>query len=339
MSVRPKQAVVFAPSVTATAVTPTAWLSVVIVNFRQWINTARLVAQLTDSECVAARDAEIAVLDNASPDHPISNRLAQMPGVRVTKFTRNTGFSHAVNAGVVTSSGEWILLLNPDTDVPDGFLDQVEQLCRTYDADDPRAGVIGLALKHDDGSPQASSGADPTLWKIVSGMLKPRRIRKGKPLPNHERTPVPWVTGCGLLVRRACWDDLGGFDEDYFLYYEDTDFCRRARRHGWTVWFEPSLTLTHSQPLHTRRVSPELRLITRHALLTYATKHWSRRSAKALAGIVWLEALAKQVVSNLRGRSGLPFQRIRRLAADFLKSNDRQARARVLDTADQLARS
>ena len=67
---------------------------------------------------------------------------------------------------------------------------------------------------------------------------------------------MPWVTGCCLLVRRDCWHDLGGFDEDFFLYYEDADLCRRARGRGWSVWYEPGLRVTHFHPLHVRAVPP-----------------------------------------------------------------------------------
>jgi GT2 family glycosyltransferase len=101
---------------------------------------------------------------------------------------------------------------------------------------------------------------------------------------------VPWVTGCCLLVRRDCLQELGGFDEDFFLYYEDVDLCRRARARGWSVWYEPEVAVVHHRPLHRRRVPAALRVLTRHALLTYARKHWEGWQLRALACVVRAEA-------------------------------------------------
>ncbi|MBO0698326.1 MAG: glycosyltransferase family 2 protein, partial [Zavarzinella sp.] len=249
-------------------------LSVVVINFCQWRNTDRLTRQLLDADAAISGNADVIVIDNDSPPDPALARLRRAPGVSLKRFDRNTGFAKAANAGCRLGRGEWVLLLNPDTAVPEGFLDQLEGLCRTLDDEEPRAGVVGLSLQHADGTDQASSGPPPTLGRTLAGLVLPRRVRKCRPVRANDRVAVPWVTGCGMLIRRACWEDLGGFDESFFLYYEDADFCRRAWANGWSVWYEPSLRVTHYSPLHTRPVPPELRLMTRHALLTYAAKYW-----------------------------------------------------------------
>jgi cellulose synthase/poly-beta-1,6-N-acetylglucosamine synthase-like glycosyltransferase len=100
-----------------------------------------------------------------------------------------------------------------------------------------------------------------------------------------------------LLARRECLQELDGFDEDYFLYYEDADFCRRVKQAGWDVIYNPRIEVTHYHPLHTRQVPAPLRLMTRHALLMYGWKHWPRWQAMMLGGAIWLEA-------KLRSQSG-----------------------------------
>ena len=109
-----------------------------------------------------------------------------------------------------------------------------------------------------------------------------------------------------LLVRRVL-ADLGGLADEFFLYYEDVDLCRRAADRGWEVWHEPALTAIHHRPLQDRPVSPVLRLITRHALLTYALRHWPRWQARLLAGVVWLEAGLRRfaLVARPPGGGGL----------------------------------
>src|SRR3954462_12779798 len=119
-------------------------VSVVVINFCQWRNTDRLTRQLLDADAIDNGIAEVVVVDNDSPPDPALGRLRRTPGVSLKRFDRNTGFAKAANEGFRLGKGEWILLLNPDTAVPEGFLDQLEALCRGLDAEEPRAGVIGL---------------------------------------------------------------------------------------------------------------------------------------------------------------------------------------------------
>ncbi|HVK07981.1 MAG TPA: glycosyltransferase family 2 protein [Gemmataceae bacterium] len=312
-------------------------VSVVVINYCQWRSTDRLTRQLVGADAIDAGRADVIVVDNDSPPDPAAARLRRRPGVALKAFPRNTGFARAANEGCRLTRGDWVLLLNPDTAVPDGFLDQLDALCRSLDLDDPKVGVVGLSLVHGDGSPQASGGPPPTLFRTLTGLVLPRRIRKGRPVRGTDRVAVPWVTGCGMLIRRACWADIGGFDESFFLYYEDTDFCRRALAAGWTVWHEPGLRLTHFKPLHTRPVPPELRLMTRHALLTYADKYWPGWQAKALAGVVWAEALARHLRA-VAGRTPAGLHReLRRLAGDWIAGRLLSARARVRRASGLLA--
>lgn len=307
-------------------------VSAVVINFCQWRNTDSLTRQLLDADAIDHGSAEIVVVDNDSPPDPTLARLRRTPGVSLKRFDRNTGFAKAANEGCRLARGEWVLLLNPDTAVPEGFLDQLDALCRSLEQEEPRAGVVGLALRHADGTIQASSGPPPTFGRTLAGLCLPRRVRKCRPIRGADRIAVPWVTGCGMLIRRACWAELGGFDESFFLYYEDADFCRRAWAAGWSVWYEPSIRLTHFSPLHTRPVSPELRLMTRHALLTYARKYWGGWRRGALAAVVWLEALLRQA----RGRHEMHGE-LRRLAGDWLTDRPLSARWRVRRAAKMLA--
>jgi GT2 family glycosyltransferase len=140
-------------------------------------------------------------------------------------------------------------------------------------------------------------------------------------------------------VRRDCWHSLGGFDEDFFLYYEDVDLCRRARAAGWTVWYDPAVRVTHFRPLHTRPVPAPLRLVTRHALLTYGSKHWSRWQSRLLGGTVWAEAGLRQLLALARGQTDAAghFARLRRLATDMFHGRGLRARHRLLRSVRALS--
>jgi N-acetylglucosaminyl-diphospho-decaprenol L-rhamnosyltransferase len=281
----------------------TPQLSVVIVNFCQWKNTARLTRQLRRCEAIRRGAAEIVIVDNHSPEQKIAQKLLKLSGVTVFQNAANEGFARAVNRGSNLSHGEWVLLLNPDVTVPEGFLDSVLDSAQRWPAIDAKAGVVGFQLRNRDGTRQASAGVFPTLMSTLGRLFLPRSRRKCSHQSLEQRSPVPWVTGGCLLVRRDCYEELHGLDEKFFLYYEDVDFCQRARTAGWSIWYDPELEVTHHWPLHVREVPPALRLVTRHALLTYARKHWSRWQAAALNHVVRLEAKAREKLANYRGET------------------------------------
>jgi GT2 family glycosyltransferase len=267
-------------------------LSVVIVNYRQWDKTEELVRHLNASPALKRGDAEIVIVDNHSPRHPIARRLRRTPNVSLRRWPQNRGFARAVNEGCRLSQGDWFLLLNPDTTPTEEFL---EGAVAMLDSLEPNAGIVGFHLRNSDGSRQLSAGAFPTLLSTLARVVLPRSRRKYQTLRTEKRCQVAWVTGCCLLVRRECLCDLGGLDEDFFLYFEDVDLCRRAAGRGWSVWFEPNLTVIHHHPLHQRAVPAALRMVTRHSLMTYAAKHWPAWQFRLLTRIVqgesWLRRL------------------------------------------------
>ncbi|MFO0877167.1 MAG: glycosyltransferase family 2 protein [Gemmataceae bacterium] len=310
-------------------------LSVVIVNYLHWEDTARLVGQLRASAAVRDGTAEIIVVDNHSPGHPLISWLRRIGGVTLRRWKANLGFARAVNEACRLSNGDWTLLLNPDTSVAPGFLDE---LLARLDLLSDHVGIVGFQLQNDDGSRQHSTGPDPSFVGTLARLLLPRRFRKYDLQHSEHPAQVDWVTGCGLLVRRTCYLDVGGLDDSFFLYYEDADLCRRARLAGWSVWFDPTLALVHHRPLHDRAVPPHLRLITRHALLTYASKYWSSWQVAILAGIVRCEALVRTGLAQLRGQQWHQqiFVELGRLAAEIHQDNPEAARARLLRVIQRL---
>ncbi len=312
-----------------TRVTPR--VSVVVINYRQWRRTHQLVNQLLQSSAADRGLIEVVVVDNNSPAHPIASRLRRWSGVALRRWQRNRGFARAANEGCRLSRGEWVLLLNPDVTLPTDFIENLIRLTEELHTQQPRVGVVGFRLCNTDGSPQLSAGAWPTLTGTLGGLARPRHHRKYRALTADERVQVPWVTGCCFLVRQACGQQLGGFDERYFLYYEDVDFCRRAHDAGWSVWFEPALHAVHHRPLHSRRVSAQLRCYTRHALLTYAMLHWPEWQAKLLSGVVWAEARVRSWWSRFQGKQkdSRLFGELASLAIDFVRNDPVRARRRL----------
>jgi GT2 family glycosyltransferase len=262
---------------------------------------------------------EVVVVDNHSPLHPLARRLRRWPAVSLRRWGRNRGFARAVNEGCRLSRGQWLLLLNPDISVTESFVEGVLGLADRLVHEEPRAGIVGFQLRNSDGTRQLSAGPFPTLLQTLVRLALPRNRRKYYYIPSQRRCRVPWVTGCCMLVRRDCLEQLGGLDRDFFLYYEDVDLCRRAQAKGWSVWYEPALRAIHHDPLHQRAVPAALRVLTRHALLTYARKHWPWWQFRFLSGLVACEAMVRRHwAQRLGDRAGAGlFLQLRGIAADL----------------------
>jgi GT2 family glycosyltransferase len=196
---------------------------------------------------------------------------------------------------------------------------------------DPRVGIVGFRLRHGDGSEQLSSGSFPTLASTLVRILVPRARRKYASAGVGESRPVPWVTGCCMLIRKDCFNQLRGFDDEFFLYYEDVDFCRRAGEAGWSVWYRAFPAAVHHRPLHGRRVSTPIRIFTRHALLTYAAKHWPKWQFLSMTAIIRIEARFRQAMADWRGdvRSVAGFKELCRICEDMAAGRRRKARRRL----------
>jgi GT2 family glycosyltransferase len=307
------------------------WLSVIIVNYRQWRETAALTDQLLNASHATNGDIEVIVVDNDSPSDPLVGGLRRRPGVSLRCWKRNKGFAKAVNEGVRLSRGHWLLVLNPDVSVEADFVERVLELTKQLPSIEPRVGVVGFRLIDQDGGWQRSTGEFPTLTRTLARLVLPRARRKYNTPSNDGKSPVCWVTGCCMLLRRECVEHVDGFDEDFFLYYEDVDFCHRARAAGWGVWYEPGISVVHHHPLHGREVPAPLRVFTRHAFLTYGLKHWPRWQLRILTRLVAWEAKIRGAVASKRGNTTQAdqFRRLQAIAWHIANGSSHEARKQL----------
>jgi N-acetylglucosaminyl-diphospho-decaprenol L-rhamnosyltransferase len=201
--------------------------------------------------------------------------------LHVIRNPRNVGFARAVNQGVAAAGGARILLLNPDGLPLPGL---VPALMSELDAR-PECAAVGPDVLNPDGSPQGSARGDPNLLSGLFGRSAlltrvfprlravRRNIRLASDLaPNAASMEVDWVSGACVLLRRSAFERIGGFDERYFLYWEDADLGRRFRQAGFTVRYRPSAKVRHVIG-ESSKTNPELavREFHRSAYLYYTT--------------------------------------------------------------------
>lgn len=278
-------------------------MTIVVVNYESWPDIVRLVDAMRDEPELRSGACEVVVVDNASTG-PIPARLDILPaGVRLILRPDNGGFAVGVNAGWRAARSPWLLVLNPDVEVAPGFLGRILARLDHHDSrKDGPAGIVGFGLLNPDGSPQGSVGAFPNLARSIREQFIPRSRRKYQPAWRIRAGRVDWVTGACMLVNAALMDDVGGMDEDFFLYHEEVAFSRVAQARGWRVEFDPTVTVIHRHPLQNRAISPKMRVITRHSKLLYFRKHLPRRQFRTLAAVVRMESAMRGRWASLRGR-------------------------------------
>jgi N-acetylglucosaminyl-diphospho-decaprenol L-rhamnosyltransferase len=203
----------------------------------------------------------------------------------------NRGYGTAVNLGVRRARALAFLALNADLTLKPGFLRDARRLARDFlekGSETARIGIAGGALFDSAGRRQGSFGPWPTLTRLLLGLLRPRPVRRYWPTTNRLRD-VPWATGACLLIRRDFWEEVGGFDERFFMYYEDVDLCRRAWSSGWRVVFSPQPGATHFQPYHQRPLTVSMARMARRSALVYFWKHRPRWEFHVLARVMLFE--------------------------------------------------
>lgn len=277
-------------------------VSVIIVNYNvRYFLEVCLHSVLRAAERVSA---EIIVVDNNSKDDSCAMLRERFPAVRLIENKDNVGFSKANNQGVAVADGEYILFLNPDTVMPEDFLEKLV----TYMDAHPDAGAIGPRLIDGKGvyAPDGKKSF-PTLsvalFKTTGlGRLFPKSPYFNKYYAVHigewQTAEVEVLSGCCMMLRSTVLAQAGnGFDEDYFMYCEDVDLSWRVRQAGYKNIYYPEVTLIHYKGESTRKSTVSYVRIFNEALSTFVRKHYSSGYARLFAVFINLGIIARALFS------------------------------------------
>jgi GT2 family glycosyltransferase len=235
---------------------------------------------------------EVIVVENASGDGSAELVRDEFPDARLIALDRNAGFAAGSNLGARAAQGDYVLMLNPDTELVGDTLTALLAYARAH----PQAGLVGGRTLSPSGEldPGSCWGAQ-SLWSLfcfASGMSTLfRRSRLFNPeslggWPRDSARRVDIVTGCLCLAPRSVWEHLGGFDETFFMYGEDADLAARARSLGYHPAITPDAVIVHH--VGASSLSVEKREMNLRCRVALARKHWSPR--RAGAAIVLLQA-------------------------------------------------
>jgi N-acetylglucosaminyl-diphospho-decaprenol L-rhamnosyltransferase len=277
-------------------------IGIIIVTY----NSAEEIGPCLDA--AIATGAEIVVVDNASQDDTVAE--VECRNVRLIANSRNRGFAGAVNQGFVVLNTTYVLLLNPDSVVVRG-LASLREAC-----DLPGSAGAGGRLMDADGQPQAGFMVRqlPTPATLILEALLLNRIWPSNPVNRRyrlygaeysKRFAVEQPAGAFLMVRREVWQELGGFDEDFFpVWFEDVDFCRRIQQRGFTLYYVPEAVAKHTGGHSIPHLGVEMRRVYWYrSLLRYSAKHFRPRAFRAVCAAVCLGSIIRGIAEAAMHRS------------------------------------
>jgi len=262
---------------------------VVIVSYRSRELLGRCLDSLERHRLVAGMT--VTVVDNGSDDGTEELLAARYPSVRLLPQAENIGFGAATNIGLAGGRARYVLALNPDTEIE---ADTLPTLVALMDSD-PGIGCSGPALYQEDGSfDHAARRTFPTPLSALghfSGLG--RRLGRGSladyRAPAVERGPVDAVNGAFMLLRREALEQVGVFDEGYWMYMEDLDLSYRLAAAGWTTFYEPSARAIHTKGGTTGgHRDPRLQIAFHRGMGRFYRKHYARRHGGAFNAIIYL---------------------------------------------------
>ncbi len=251
-------------------------LSVIIVSWNVRNDILNCLCSLDGA--LFSRSFETIVIDNASSDGSVWEIRKEFPKVKCIDNGRNYGFAKANNQGVKSAKGEYLFFLNPDTIMHSGAL---EYLIDFMD-NNKDVGMCGPKLLNDDGSIQRSVRRFPSyrgaLYRFT--FLRYFKIFKNsyqrwlmRDFDYQSQRDVDQLMGAALLVRKSIIEKQGGFDERYFMYYEEVDLCYRIKQNGWRIVYLPQACITHLGGRSSQQVPAAKRIMMLKSMLKFFRKH------------------------------------------------------------------
>lgn len=227
---------------------------------------------------------EVLVSDNGSTDGSIEFIHENYPSVRVLENRANLGFAKGNNVGIRASRGEYVLILNPDTIIHDGALDNLVAFADRHS----EAGGFGCRVQNRDGSYQISARLFPTVWRFWVHALYLKVLERFSSVFAYEEyagwkgdseREVDWQSGCCVMFRSDLLRKLGGFDEQFFYHFEEVDLCRRVWNAGAPIRFTPEAVITHLGGQSVSRFPIRFEIEKHRSRYRYFYKHFGPRAA------------------------------------------------------------
>jgi N-acetylglucosaminyl-diphospho-decaprenol L-rhamnosyltransferase len=236
------------------------YLSIILVNYNGGDLVLRCIESIYQNPPNA--DFEIIFIDNASTDGSFAKVVAQFPGLHFIENKTNNGLAKSFNQGLSIAKGRYLLSLDNDTRVLPGALHALLEFLDRI----PDAGAVGSKLLNTDLSPQKTARVRPSAINAIFGRRSwitkiwpsnpiSSRYLMEEHLDSDRPYEVDWVSTAALLIRKEVYQQVGGLDEDFFVYWVDADWCERIKAHEWKIYSVPESLIIHDENLKAKRRS------------------------------------------------------------------------------------
>lgn len=254
-------------------------VSIIIVNWK----VKALLKKCLDSLLVYKNNynLEIFIVDNNSQDGSVEMINSDYPQVKLLALPKNIGFGAANNLAIKDAKADYIFLLNPDTEITADFFVKIFE----YMENNPAVGIVGPKIKNDDASQQPSVRREPDLLSQILILLKLKNVLVDNKLLNkylfkdfdyNKVQTVDQIMGAAMFIRRSVFDKIGLFDEKFFIWFEEVDFCKRAKQAGVIIkYFPEAVIIHHGAKSFSKSGILRKQIIFNKSLLYYFSKHKS----------------------------------------------------------------
>lgn len=267
-------------------------ISIIIVNYFQKDFITGCVRSIANR--LSEDDYELIAVNN-SPAEDLGNLKEIAPGISVIENS-NRGFPHANNLATKNAIGRYLLFLNPDTLVEDDFIEEFRRLELPQNF-----GIGGLRLFNPDGSVQLSYWKENTFLNEVRNksdekQQKNRSANDDNSISREGIYEVDWVSGASMLIERELFRKIGGFDENFFLFYEDADICKRVHEIGWKICYLPVGKIIHYKGENVNeKFSSDTYYYAKESQLHYYRKHNGIADRCLLRAYLFLKFTARYI--------------------------------------------
>lgn len=281
-------------------------VSILILNYKTCELTLGAIRSVYQSD--TSYRYEIILVDNHSDDGSVERFRTEFPEIPLIANDENVGFAKANNQAMELAKGRYVLLLNSDTVIRS---DTLETMIRFMD-EHPNVGASGCKIVLPDGSldkackrgfptPSASFYYAFGFSKLFPRVPRFNRYQLGY-LDPDQAYPVDCLVGAFMLVRREAIDQVGGLDEQFFMYGEDIDWCYRIKQAGWDIWYYPKTTVVHFKGASSRRKPFKIIYEFHRAMALFHRKHFQRNYSFLVNAAVYAGILLKFMLSLLRNK-------------------------------------
>ena len=267
-------------------------VSIISVNYNQAAVTVELLESIKQ---LSFKDLEVIVVDNASKEDPTAALLATYPTVKLIKSADNLGFAGGNNLGIDASTGDYLFFINNDAEIVEGTIEQLLALFHRV----PNLGVVSPKLCYY--TPEASIDTIQYAGSTEVSNFTGRNRTLGELEEDNGQyvvaKPTAYAHGAAMMIPRAAMEKVGKMPEEFFLYYEELDWCAQFRRAGYEIYIEPNALVYHKESLSVGKMSPLKTYYVNRNRIYFMRRNKSRLEFLTFSIYLFFVALPKHVLS------------------------------------------